>query len=80
MEYNNKRGGEEPIPCDLKEGRKYSWCTCGHSENQPFCDGGHNDNNGSPNLRFEAAETGTAYLCTCKETKNPPYCDGSHNA
>ena len=22
MEYSNKRGGDAPIPCELKEGRK----------------------------------------------------------
>lgn len=78
MENNKKRGGDAPIGCDLVEGKKYSWCTCGHSEGQPFCDGSHNAAESTPNLRFEAQETGTAYLCTCKETKNPPYCDGSH--
>jgi len=78
MEYDNIRGGDAPIACDVVEGKKYRWCTCGHSDNQPFCDGKHNANNGSPNMLFEATETKTAYLCTCKQTKNPPFCDGSH--
>ncbi len=79
MENNKKRGGDAPIACELEAGKKYSWCTCGHSENQPFCDGAHRAAESTPNLRFEATETKTAYLCTCKLTKNPPYCDGSHN-
>ncbi|MFC4634149.1 CDGSH iron-sulfur domain-containing protein [Dokdonia ponticola] len=79
MEDNKKRGGDAPIACDVEAGKKYSWCTCGHSENQPFCDGSHKAAESTPSLRFEATETKTAYLCTCKLTKNPPYCDGSHN-
>lgn len=79
MEDNKKRGGDAPIACELKEGKKYSWCACGHSENQPFCDGSHNEAKSISNMRFEATDTKTAYLCTCKETKNAPYCDGSHN-
>lgn len=67
-----------PIACDLEKDKKYSWCTCGHSENQPFCNGAHREKNGTPPLRFESTETKKAYLCTCKLTKNPPYCDGSH--
>lgn len=26
---------------DMQPG-KYYWCSCGHSGNQPFCDGAHN--------------------------------------
>ncbi len=78
MEDNKKRGGDAPVACDLEAGKKYSWCTCGHSENQPFCDGGHKAAESTPNLRFEAEETKTYYICTCKLTKNPPFCDGSH--
>lgn len=79
MENNKKRGGDAPIACELEEGKKYAWCTCGHAAEQPFCDGSHRAAESTPNLRFEATKTDTFYLCTCKETKNPPYCDGSHN-
>ncbi|WP_339845033.1 MULTISPECIES: CDGSH iron-sulfur domain-containing protein [unclassified Dokdonia] len=78
MEDNKKVAGIAPIAVELEEGKKYSWCTCGHSEKQPFCDGGHKGAESTPSLRFEAEKTGTAYLCNCKMTKNPPYCDGSH--
>lgn len=67
-----------PIPVDLEEGKKYAWCTCGHSETQPFCNGAHRAENATPPLKFECEESKTAYLCTCKKTSNPPYCDGSH--
>lgn len=28
---------------EVKAGRRYMWCACGRSVNQPFCDGTHND-------------------------------------
>jgi len=67
-----------PIAVDLEEGRKYAWCTCGYSDNQPFCNGTHRAENATPPLKFECEESKKAYLCTCKKTSNPPYCDGSH--
>ena len=30
-----------PYEVALEEGKPYFWCTCGLSENQPFCDGRH---------------------------------------
>lgn len=76
---NNTRGGDTPIKCELEVNKKYAWCTCGHSEDQPFCNGSHRAAKATPSLAFSVEEDKTAYLCTCKETKNPPYCDGSHN-
>lgn len=67
-----------PIACDLEAGKKYAWCTCGHSETQPFCNGAHRAANATPPLKFEVEENKKAHLCTCKRTSNPPYCDGSH--
>ena len=72
-----KIAGTAPIPVDLVEGKRYSWCTCGESSNQPFCDGSHKGGTFTPHS-FIAAETKTAYLCTCKQTSNPGFCDGSH--
>ncbi|MEO1013064.1 MAG: CDGSH iron-sulfur domain-containing protein [Bacteroidota bacterium] len=69
-----------PVPVELEEGKRYSWCSCSHSENQPFCDGSHREQKATPPLVFEAEESKEAWMCTCKQTKNPPYCDGSHNA
>jgi len=76
---NNLRGGDAPIKCELETDKNYSWCTCGHSDNQPFCNGSHRKEEATPPLRFSVDENKDAYLCTCKLTKNPPYCDGSHN-
>ncbi len=69
-----------PINVPLEKGKRYAWCTCGYSETQPLCDGGHRAKDATGPLRFEAEEDKEAWLCTCKQTKNPPFCDGSHNA
>jgi len=67
-----------PIAVDLEKDKNYSWCSCGHSESEPFCDGSHRKYNAPPSLKFSVTENKTAHLCTCKLTKNAPYCDGSH--
>ncbi|NQV78797.1 MAG: CDGSH iron-sulfur domain-containing protein [Lutibacter sp.] len=72
-----KRAGESPIAIELEEGKRYAWCTCGLSENQPLCDGKHKGQGMSPQV-FVAEKTETKHFCTCKETKNGPFCDGSH--
>jgi CDGSH-type Zn-finger protein len=66
-----------PFAVKLEAGKKYFYCTCGESKNQPFCDGSHKGTEFTP-VPFKAKETGTAYLCGCKHTKNAPYCDGTH--
>jgi len=74
-----KRAGDTPLAIELEEGKSYAWCTCGLSENQPFCDGKHKGSGMSPEM-ITAKKSGTHYLCTCKQTKNPGFCDGSHNS
>ena len=67
-----------PFLVELIEGRTYSWCRCGRSSRQPFCDGSHKGTGIEP-LLFTAAATETVNLCGCKQTSDAPYCDGSHN-
>jgi len=62
---------------ELEAGKKYYWCRCGLSKNQPFCDGSHKATDLEP-VAFTAEKTGTAYLCGCKYTNSPPFCDGTH--
>jgi CDGSH-type Zn-finger protein len=57
---------------------EYWWCSCGKSNNQPFCDGSHQDGPFLP-LAFTIHQPGKVWLCGCKRTATPPYCDGSHN-
>ena len=65
----------KPIKVELKPGR-YSWCSCGHSRNQPFCDNAHRAApTNRKSYKFEALEQTTQYLCNCKLTKDPPFCD-----
>lgn len=68
----------KPCLVSLKEGKRYFWCACGKSKNQPFCDGAHKGTPFEP-LVFTADTGGDALLCACKRTKDAPYCDGSHN-
>jgi CDGSH-type Zn-finger protein len=68
-----------PYAVEIKEGESYYWCACGHSKNQPFCDGSHQGTGIEP-MAFKAEKTGTAYLCGCKRSANPPFCDGTHNS
>ncbi|XP_043969180.1 CDGSH iron-sulfur domain-containing protein 3, mitochondrial-like [Gambusia affinis] len=70
---------KKPIKVDLVGGKCYSWCTCGYSRKQPFCDGAHKTRaQGMKGLRFVPEKDSTVWLCGCKHTNNPPYCDGTH--
>jgi CDGSH-type Zn-finger protein len=68
-----------PFPVDVEEGKKYFWCACGLSSNQPFCDGSHQGGEFTP-LAYQADESRTLYFCGCKHTEGAPLCDGSHNS
>lgn len=67
---------KEPAVLTLEPGTYY-WCSCGRSQNQPFCDGSHEGTAFEP-VAFEISETKQVALCQCKRTSTPPYCDGSH--
>ncbi|XP_029998558.1 CDGSH iron-sulfur domain-containing protein 3, mitochondrial isoform X2 [Sphaeramia orbicularis] len=70
---------KKPFKVDLVGGKRHSWCTCGYSKKQPFCDGAHKLKAKSfTPLRFFPEKDTTAWLCGCKYTNNPPYCDGTH--
>lgn len=60
------------------EASTYYWCSCGKSNNQPFCNGSHEGTEFTP-LAFEVTEKKNIAMCNCKHTNNPPYCDGSHS-
>lgn len=69
---------KSPVSISLEKGKVYAWCSCGLSNNQPFCDGAHGGSDFKPNV-FQAEESKTVYLCNCKQTSNPGFCDGSHS-
>ena len=56
----------------------YTWCACGSSANQPFCDGAHQGSEFKPQL-IQIEEKQRVALCQCKQTAGPPHCDGTHN-
>ena len=66
-----------PAKVELTKGDEYYFCTCGRSNNQPFCDGLHASTDFKPKP-FTAEESGDAYLCQCKYSANLPFCDGTH--
>ena len=68
-----------PKQVEIEAGKKYAYCTCGLSENQPFCDGKHKGTDFVP-MVFEAETSETAYYCQCKHTGNAPKCDGTHKS
>ena len=74
-----KIAAKSPAKVTVEAGKRYAWCTCGHSSDQPFCDGSHKGTGFAPKL-FEAEKDGEVYLCRCKRTGNPPYCDGTHTS
>lgn len=67
-----------PYPVEVEAGKKYFWCACGKSDNQPFCDGSHQDTEFTPHT-FTAEEAKTVYFCGCKQSENAPLCDGGHS-
>jgi CDGSH iron-sulfur domain-containing protein 3 len=75
---NSKKSVYSPISVELEAEKNYAWCTCGQSENQPFCDGTHKNTHFSPKV-FTVETAGTYHLCVCKKSANTPHCDGSHN-
>ena len=70
---------KEPYEVALEAGRNYAWCACGHSRNQPWCDGSHAGSDRRP-LVWKAERDETAWLCGCKRTGAQPHCDGTHNS
>jgi len=71
-----KKSLNEPYLILTKPGR-YSWCSCGASSKQPFCDGSHDATGMYPKF-VEITEEKTIAWCGCKTSGNKPFCDGSH--
>ncbi len=67
-----------PFKVAVEAGKKYYWCSCGLSQNQPFCDSSHKGT-GLKSVMFEATETKVLNFCGCRHSKNGALCDGAHN-
>jgi len=70
--------GNQPIEIELEAGKEYSWCRCGQSSSQPFCDHRSHVGTGHEPKKFTPSTRRKVWLCMCKQTKTTPYCDGSH--
>ena len=69
---------KQPFLIEVEAGKRYAWCACGKSKNQPFCDASHGEGDPRP-VFWEATEDELQAFCGCKKTKKPPFCDGTHN-
>lgn len=68
-----------PYKVEVEGGKKYFWCACGRSANQPYCDGSHKGTGFTP-MPFTAEESGPVWFCGCKRSGKKPLCDGAHKA
>lgn len=69
---------QSPYGVDVEEGKRYYWCACGRSANQPFCDGSHEGTEFMP-IKYKAEASGRIFFCGCKHSQSKPLCDGTHN-
>jgi len=76
-EEQPKLARKSPYAVQVEGGQNYMWCACGHSENQPFCDGSHKGTGFTP-VNYTAEKTEWVWFCGCKRTASPPMCDGTH--
>jgi CDGSH-type Zn-finger protein/quercetin dioxygenase-like cupin family protein len=63
---------------ELKAGKRYLWCSCGRSQQQPFCDGSHAGTSFLP-IAYRAERDEEVIFCGCKHTRTAPFCDGTHS-
>lgn len=63
---------------EIKAGKRYLWCSCGRSKQQPFCDGSHAGTSFLP-IAYKAERDEEVIFCGCKHTSTRPFCDGAHS-
>jgi CDGSH-type Zn-finger protein len=77
----------EPAGVEVEPEKVYSWCSCGLTEKEPFCDNAHRnivqgtpDGEGLPfrSIKVIFDKPQVVWFCQCKRTKTPPFCDGTH--
>ncbi|MCB2198110.1 CDGSH iron-sulfur domain-containing protein [bacterium] len=68
----------EPSVIDVEADRLYSWCTCGFSQSQPFCDTAHRGRSTMKSLKLMFDKPQKVRFCQCKQTSTPPFCDRTH--
>lgn len=75
-----KQADCSPASVIVQPGKVYSWCTCGLSETQPFCDNAHRNIDKTPyrSIKVVFDKEEEVWFCQCKKTKTPPFCDDTH--
>ena len=68
-----------PYKVKVEKDKIYSWCACGLSQKQPFCDGSHRKEGKFKSLKYLATENKDVFFCGCKMSGHQPLCDGSHS-
>jgi len=66
-----------PYVIEEKAGKR-TWCACGLSKKQPYCDGSHKGSGIVP-VFVEIKQDQKVAWCGCKQSGNKPYCDGTHS-
>ena len=67
-----------PYKVKVEKDKTYSWCSCGLSQKQPFCDGSHKKEGKFKPVRYVAASDKVVFFCGCKMTEHHPFCDNTH--
>lgn len=65
------------MPVEVETGKPVYWCSCGLSDNQPFCDGKHKGTTFKP-VKVVPEQTGKMFFCGCRRSFKGHLCDGSH--
>ena len=68
-----------PYKAKVEKDKTYSWCSCGLSKKQPFCDSSHNKDKYFKPFKYLAKSDKEVWFCGCRRTKHQPFCDGSHS-
>ena len=55
----------KPFPVEVQSGSNYFWCSCGKSNEQPFCDGSHKGTYYTP-VKFTAEKSEVVNFCGCR--------------
>ena len=66
-----------PYKIDAQAGQTLCFCSCGQTQNPPYCDGSHKGSGKAPRS-VKVTKDGPVWACGCGKSKNLPFCDGSH--
>ncbi|MBF0137381.1 MAG: CDGSH iron-sulfur domain-containing protein [Magnetococcus sp. DMHC-1] len=70
----------EPYLIKAKPGETYAICTCGHTQDPPFCDGAHKQHPPKKPHLHKVQQVEDLYACGCGGSKSAPWCDGTHKS